>query len=314
MDVRLKVVQGKPLGKLFLLPAPRFLIGRADDCHLRPNSDLVDSHQCAILNDGGEVRVEHLGQANGTHVNGKAIEGKVKVKSGDLLQVGPLVFAFELIATPVELVQKSETTPAAEAPTAATSTSVAEPSEVAATTQQTAEPSTASLEEELASSVLNEVDEEASPVSETPAVSEEIADPVLEAPDPVLDAATEDTPIAEPPASQPEVEDPSLEPSAEAAAEATPLSQEEELVTGAEMGEDGDVMDWLSEGPEPASTGIDTGEESANGSPATGETQPDSSGKQASSGGAKKQSDLEKTSTVAADILRKWTQGGRDQK
>ena len=122
MDVRLKVVQGKPLGKLFLLPPPRFLIGRADDCHLRPNSDLVDSHQCAIINDDSEVRVEHLGQANGTHVNGMAIKGEVKVKSGDLLQIGPLVFAFELIATPDEPAKKSETTPAAEMTAKALST------------------------------------------------------------------------------------------------------------------------------------------------------------------------------------------------
>jgi predicted component of type VI protein secretion system len=92
LDVKLVVTQGKPLGKEISLRLPRFLIGRGSDCHLRPTSELVSRHHCAILVSDSEVRVCDLKSTNGTFVNGRRISSEVVLRNGDTLQVGPLAF------------------------------------------------------------------------------------------------------------------------------------------------------------------------------------------------------------------------------
>jgi len=92
VEVRLKVRGGKSAGQEIRLPGAKFIIGRAEDCHLRPNSDLVSRHHCAILSEEGFVTVRDFGSKNGTLVNGERISGECELKSGDVLKVGPLEF------------------------------------------------------------------------------------------------------------------------------------------------------------------------------------------------------------------------------
>ena len=99
MEVRLKVRSGKAAGQEIRLPGTKFIIGRAEDCHLRPNSDLVSRHHCAILCDEGFAVVREFGSKNGTYVNGNRIAGECELKTGDLLKVGPL--EFEVAVTPL---------------------------------------------------------------------------------------------------------------------------------------------------------------------------------------------------------------------
>ena len=47
MQVRLKVLQGSKTGKEIKLPTPQCLVGRSDECHLRPQR----RHQPAALPD-----------------------------------------------------------------------------------------------------------------------------------------------------------------------------------------------------------------------------------------------------------------------
>ena len=88
----LKVVGGKQDGKLIPLNTKKFLIGREQDCHLRPGSESVSRHHCAITIDDFTVRVRDLGSSNGTSINGKRIIGVHEAKPGDALQVGNLDF------------------------------------------------------------------------------------------------------------------------------------------------------------------------------------------------------------------------------
>ena len=88
----LKVVGGKQDGKLIPLNTKKFLIGREQDCHLRPASESVSRHHCAITIDDFTVRVRDLGSSNGTSVNGKRILGVHEANPGDALQVGNLDF------------------------------------------------------------------------------------------------------------------------------------------------------------------------------------------------------------------------------
>ena len=98
----LKVVGGKQDGKLIPLNTKKFLIGREQDCHLRPGSESVSRHHCAITIDDFTVRVRDLGSSNGTSINGKRIIGVHEAKPGDALQVGNLDFeiVFNEVATP----------------------------------------------------------------------------------------------------------------------------------------------------------------------------------------------------------------------
>src|SRR5436189_3639266 len=97
MEIRLLVVQGKPLGKEIPVKESRFLIGRSDECHLRPNSELVSRVHCQVSVEGDTVRLRDLGSSNGTIVNGERISDEVVLNDGDLVQVGPLGFQMILV-------------------------------------------------------------------------------------------------------------------------------------------------------------------------------------------------------------------------
>jgi len=92
LHAELKVLEGRQSGKSIPLNVKQFLIGREQDCHLRPNSDLVSRHHCVLSIDDYTVRVRDLGSTNGTFVNGERIQGQVVLKPGDHLAVGKLTF------------------------------------------------------------------------------------------------------------------------------------------------------------------------------------------------------------------------------
>ena len=55
MEVRLKVFVGPNAGKELPVAGPKFLMGRAEDCQLRPRSDLISRHHCVLLIEDGLV-------------------------------------------------------------------------------------------------------------------------------------------------------------------------------------------------------------------------------------------------------------------
>jgi pSer/pThr/pTyr-binding forkhead associated (FHA) protein len=92
MEVRLKVLLGKNVGQELAVPGPKFFIGRAEDCQLRPRSDLISRHHCVLLIEDSFVAVRDFGSKNGTLINGERIVGERELKQGDRLTVGPLEF------------------------------------------------------------------------------------------------------------------------------------------------------------------------------------------------------------------------------
>lgn len=99
MEVRLKVLVGKSAGQEVIIPGPKFFIGRAEDCQLRPRSDLISRHHCALLVEDSFVAIRDFGSKNGTLVNGDRVVGERELKAGDKLTVGPLEFEVCLLAT-----------------------------------------------------------------------------------------------------------------------------------------------------------------------------------------------------------------------
>ena len=92
MQVRLKVLQGSKTGKEIKLPTPQCLVGRSEECHLRPQTDAISRRHCLIMMTENEVVVRDLKSRNGTFVNGEKVAEEAVLLSGDQLRIGPLSF------------------------------------------------------------------------------------------------------------------------------------------------------------------------------------------------------------------------------
>lgn len=92
MEVRLKVLVGSSVGQELRIPPPKFFVGRAEDCQLRPRSDLVSRHHCVVIVEDPYVAVRDFGSKNGTLVNGERVAGERELLAGDNLKIGPLEF------------------------------------------------------------------------------------------------------------------------------------------------------------------------------------------------------------------------------
>ena len=117
LHASLKVVGGKHDGELIPLHA-QFLIGRESDCDLRPNSDMISRHHCALSTDDFGVRIRDLGSTNGTLVNGERIRGVAQLKQGDRVTVGKLEFEIQLGKVPPAAKTSETGTPALQSETA----------------------------------------------------------------------------------------------------------------------------------------------------------------------------------------------------
>ncbi len=90
LQADLKVLTGRHAGKAITLTTKKFLVGRGEDCHMRPNNDLVSRHHCVFNLDEYSVRLRDLGSTNGTFVNDEQVHGQVELKTGDRVRIGKL--------------------------------------------------------------------------------------------------------------------------------------------------------------------------------------------------------------------------------
>ena len=109
MQMQLRVANGAHKGKLIAVKHDKFLIGRSDDCHLRPKSESISRRHCAIVHKKGKILLIDLKSRNGTEVNGKKLDPtKAKIlKNDDHIKIGKLEFIAVLEAG-VKNVKKSE--------------------------------------------------------------------------------------------------------------------------------------------------------------------------------------------------------------
>jgi pSer/pThr/pTyr-binding forkhead associated (FHA) protein len=96
MEVQLKVLVGNNVGQALKVPGPKFFVGRAEDCHLRPGSDLVSRHHCVLMVEGSTLVIRDFGSKNGTYVNGERIASETTLQHGDQLKIGPLEFEVQM--------------------------------------------------------------------------------------------------------------------------------------------------------------------------------------------------------------------------
>ncbi|MDR0522735.1 MAG: FHA domain-containing protein [Planctomycetaceae bacterium] len=105
MNVQLVVASGSRAGLVIPVDGERFVIGRADDCHLKPRSELVSRYHCEITVKKGTVMIRDMGSKNGVFLNGQQITEPCAVKNSDKIAVGPLEFFVHIIVE-VQAVKK----------------------------------------------------------------------------------------------------------------------------------------------------------------------------------------------------------------
>ena len=99
LKAELKVVGGKQHGSLIPLQAKKFLVGREQDCQLRPTSESVSRHHCVFSIDDYGIRLRDLGSTNGTFVNGQRVQGQVVLQPNDRVLIGKLEFEIVIEGT-----------------------------------------------------------------------------------------------------------------------------------------------------------------------------------------------------------------------
>ncbi len=91
-------------GRQIPIMGPQFLIGRDQQCHLRPASQAISKLHCAVLIRDGKVYVQDFGSTNGTMVNEAIVQGtEIAVEDGATIRIGPLDFKLKIektVATP----------------------------------------------------------------------------------------------------------------------------------------------------------------------------------------------------------------------
>jgi len=73
------------------------LIGRARDCIVRLDSTRVSRHHARITVDANVALVEDCGSRNGTFMQGKKIEGRVRLADGDGIDVAGTHLLFRMV-------------------------------------------------------------------------------------------------------------------------------------------------------------------------------------------------------------------------
>lgn len=98
MDVVLIVLCGEvQIGREIRVPLPKCLVGRNPECHLRFLHPAVSRRHCVLYACEGRLFVRDLDSRNGTLLNGHLLWDDRELKTGDELQLGPLILEVRIL-------------------------------------------------------------------------------------------------------------------------------------------------------------------------------------------------------------------------
>lgn len=101
MEVVLIMFRPDGTRRAFPLTKSETTLGRREDCDFRiPLADVSRKH-CRIIRDQEYVRLEDLGSANGTLVNGDRTQ-VIVLKPGDVITIGPVHFVLQIDGIPAD--------------------------------------------------------------------------------------------------------------------------------------------------------------------------------------------------------------------
>lgn len=122
MKASLVLVQTDLSQREIALNKPRIVIGRDTSCQIRVPVSAVSRQHCEVVADGARVLIRDLKSSNGTFVNRQRVT-ESELHAGDIVSIGPAVFAVRVDGKPVtidsESTLKAGAIPSAPAPTAA---------------------------------------------------------------------------------------------------------------------------------------------------------------------------------------------------
>jgi pSer/pThr/pTyr-binding forkhead associated (FHA) protein len=96
MNAAMKVLSGSLSGQSVRL-SRKLLIGRAEDCDLRLESDFVSNYHCILLLDEYTLQLRDLGSKNGTHVNGCRVgTSAIILLHNDTMSIGEVTLLIDL--------------------------------------------------------------------------------------------------------------------------------------------------------------------------------------------------------------------------
>jgi pSer/pThr/pTyr-binding forkhead associated (FHA) protein len=95
MQVVLVMIRSNGETRSFSLSKDVTILGRSHDCDLRLALSEISRRHARLIKQGEELLLEDLGSANGTTVNGQAIQQR-RLAAGDKLQLGPVTFIIEI--------------------------------------------------------------------------------------------------------------------------------------------------------------------------------------------------------------------------
>jgi pSer/pThr/pTyr-binding forkhead associated (FHA) protein len=98
MNLRLRVVRGRPAGKELTFGPGDYYLGRGPECQVCFNSEWVSRQHCLLRVAAGGVTLRDPHSRNGTLVNGALVTAEQALRSGDQVQIGPVVFEVDLAA------------------------------------------------------------------------------------------------------------------------------------------------------------------------------------------------------------------------
>jgi DNA-binding winged helix-turn-helix (wHTH) protein len=75
------------------------LVGRDRDCTVRIDSASVSRHHARIVFSDGQARLEDLGSKNGTLVNGRRVEQRIRLEDGDEIRVGSVSLTYRVLGS-----------------------------------------------------------------------------------------------------------------------------------------------------------------------------------------------------------------------
>ncbi len=96
MEVKLRPLTSAEPTRPVSVKAPRFVVGRAEDCQLRLASPLVSRHHCELTVEKDSAWIRDLSSRNGTFVNGQRVARQQSLQDGDLIWVAASAFEVEL--------------------------------------------------------------------------------------------------------------------------------------------------------------------------------------------------------------------------
>jgi hypothetical protein len=79
--------EGQLVGERWTIENDEFIIGRGSDCHIVLPERQVSRHHMKILHQDGRYILHDLGSKNGTHLNGKQVQGTAPLQDGDEISI-----------------------------------------------------------------------------------------------------------------------------------------------------------------------------------------------------------------------------------